>query len=61
MNKRHLKDHVVNVHETSNVCHVCAKVFGGKYSLKRHIQYEHEGKPKPLMKCTLCDAKFGSR
>ena len=34
MKKRDLKYHVDNVHETSNVCHVCAKVFKGNKILE---------------------------
>ena len=57
-----LRSHIIGVHETSNICQYCGKVFKNKFSLKEHVSFEHEeGKNKMRQKCTLCDATFSAR
>ena len=61
MNGKNLRAHEIGVHENSNICHSCGKEFTSKHGLKEHIAYEHEGKSRDKLKCSVCDATFGSR
>ena len=39
-------------------CNICDYQCTRKDNLNKHIQYEHEGKPRP--KCPLCEKTFVS-
>ena len=56
--KRHLKLHILNVHE-SYQCSICKKAFCNEDLLKEHNAVVHVG--KKAHKCSKCDGIFGSR
>ena len=58
MKKRHLADHIQEVHEgiKKYKCTACEHSFGRNYTLKKHIEIVHEGKKSH--QCTFCDKKF---
>lgn len=56
-NKHVLKTHIQSVHAapTSEICHVCARMYKSKASLRIHMQEQHE-RPEdcPKMQCNIC-------
>ena len=59
--KRHLKMHILNVHEKKELyqCSICVKAFCNEDLLKQHNAVVHVG--KKAHKCSKCDGIFGSR